>query len=159
MPPHLLGLRTSLQHQQECYGRREVPSSACLFPCTCTGWAEQFRYPSFNHGGKGFFHISLPGKGDLYSLKNILIYLAEAMELSMNHLTGFIHVQPYDLAVTNWTWWETALEADVTQLSQRLCYPVQREELNKQTGREKLIKIMKHLSMVKSHSYMPWARR
>lgn len=71
---------------------------------------------------------------------NILIYLAEAMELSVNHLTGFIYVQPHDLAVMNWTWWETALEADVTQLSQRLCYPVQCEELNKQTDREKVNK-------------------
>lgn len=35
---------------------------------------QQFRYPSFNHGGKGFFHISLPGKGDLYSLKHFDLF-------------------------------------------------------------------------------------
>lgn len=159
MTPCLLALRTNYSTARNVM---DSGRSHCLHAslCTYTEQAEQFRYPSFNCGGK---RLLLPPKlsSEKFEILNGLkyVHLAEATELSMNNLTSFIYVKSYVLTIINWTGWEAALWANITQLLQSLCYPVQRRELSEQAGTEKLIKIMKHLSMVWSNSYMPWAIR
>lgn len=99
MSPHLLGPRTSLQHQQECYGRRG--------PIACVPLSLHLHW---TNSSSDTYHLTMVAKAssiflflekETCTVLNILIYLAEAMELSMNHLTGFVYGQPHDLAVTN----------------------------------------------------------